>query len=129
MWINVLLLDCDDMTVKPLLTAQRGRLDYDPYTEYTLASSLLFFISNIHSAPRVSGLEMSRAFYPETFYLLLLRFWALRMVSSTRARRTYSQAESPEIVKLGSEESVSMGILSCYVEVHIYERLLQDTHF
>lgn len=28
--------------------------------------------------------------YPEPFYLLLLRFWALRMVSSTRAQKTYS---------------------------------------
>lgn len=30
--------------------------------------------------------------YPEPFYLLLLCFWALRMVSSTRAQKTYSPA-------------------------------------
>lgn len=51
MWINVSLLDCDDMTVKPLLTAQRLWLDYDSCTEHTLASCYF----HIHGAPRVSG--------------------------------------------------------------------------
>lgn len=38
--INVSPLDPDDMTVKPLLTAQRIRSDYDSDTGYTSASCL-----------------------------------------------------------------------------------------
>lgn len=99
-WINVSPPDCDVTTVKPLLTAQRIRLDYDSDSGYTLAT--FFFVT---STARHAFVVWRRAgrFYPGTFYLLLLRFWALRMVSSSRAQRTYSLTESPEILKLGSE--------------------------
>lgn len=76
----------DDMTVKRVLTAQRIWLDYDSDT--CIHTRIVFVTSTARHAFLVW--RWAGRLYPEPFYLLLLRFWALRMVSSTRAQKTYS---------------------------------------
>lgn len=81
-WMDLSQLDRDDMAVKAFLNTVG-------FVIRTPASCFCF----IHSAPCVSGLvygDEQGVYTQQRFICCCCAFWALRMVSSSRAHRSYS---------------------------------------
>lgn len=106
--INVFPLDTDDVTVKPLLTAQRIRSDYESDTGYTSASCL--WTSTARHAFLVW--RWAGRFIQERFICCCCAFGhcAWFHPPEPETRELIQEAESPGNLKLERADSVNMEI-------------------